>query len=341
MKKHNNWPQIIFWNLLVLLIFILLLEGIAALAYKNYDKVPAIFLRGMRHYYFAYDRNIIQMNQECGEFHKELGYTLRPGNCSFSNLEFETEYAINSLGVRDDEKSLQAPEIIVLGDSYAMGWGVEGDETFAQVLEARTGKSVLNLGISSYGTAREVQLLNKVDLSRLRYLVIQYCENDYYENKAFADNNNVLATMSREKYEEVAKQEALQQKNHYFPGKYAFKLLPAMIRYPLKAVFFEDQEDEIDPEEEIATFLNVIYDSEILNKDIDLVVFEANEQAKNDGIFVANVKQRLGEAPFAARVKVLELADMLNPDDYFLVDSHFKPSAHRKIADGIIKILNL
>ena len=67
-----------------------------------------------------------------GEYDPELTYRLRPGACTFSELEFVTDYRINSLGVRDDEASLDGPEIIVLGDSFAMGWGVEQQESFLE-----------------------------------------------------------------------------------------------------------------------------------------------------------------------------------------------------------------
>jgi len=40
-------------------------------------------------------------------------------------VEFTNEVRVNHLGVRDDEASLVAPDVIVIGDSHAMGWGVD------------------------------------------------------------------------------------------------------------------------------------------------------------------------------------------------------------------------
>ena len=42
---------------------------------------------------------------------------------------------INALIIQHDENSLDFPEIIFLGDSYAMGWGVEQEENFSSLLE--------------------------------------------------------------------------------------------------------------------------------------------------------------------------------------------------------------
>src|SRR5262245_57014930 len=68
---------------------------------------------------------LIQYSPDCSLHHDSLGYTLRPGSCTFSGPEFSNRFDVNRLGLRDDEKSLDAPEIIVLGDSEAMGWGVD------------------------------------------------------------------------------------------------------------------------------------------------------------------------------------------------------------------------
>lgn len=56
------------------------------------------------------------------------------------------EYSINSLGVRDDEAALNNPEIVVVGDSQAMGWAVGREQTFPALIGKQTGKKILNTG---------------------------------------------------------------------------------------------------------------------------------------------------------------------------------------------------
>jgi hypothetical protein len=87
--------------------------------------------------------------------------------------------------LRDDEESLFSPEIVVVGDSQAMGWGVSQDLTFSSLLENALGKPILNAAISSYGTARELKILERIDLSNLKFLIIQYSDNDYRENRTY------------------------------------------------------------------------------------------------------------------------------------------------------------
>ena len=57
--------------------------------------------------------------------------------------------------------------------------------------------------------------LQRLDTSRLRFLVIQYSDNDFEENAAFYENNNHLETMSFAKYAELSRaQEKLSR--YYF-----------------------------------------------------------------------------------------------------------------------------
>jgi hypothetical protein len=135
------------------------------------------------------------------------------------------EYAINSLGVRDDEAALNNPEIVVVGDSQAMGWAVGKEQTFSALIGKETGKKVLNTGVSSYGTAREMIMLNRVARGRLKYLIIQYSDNDYDENRYFAGNNQMNIS-SAEKYQQVCRFH--QNNTRYYPGKHLLTLFKIM-----------------------------------------------------------------------------------------------------------------
>lgn len=62
--------------------------------------------------------------------------------------EFSTSYNINSLGFRDYEYSIDKPNkvfrILMLGDSYTEGWGVEIDETFSKIVEKLLNSDIAN-----------------------------------------------------------------------------------------------------------------------------------------------------------------------------------------------------
>ena len=121
--------------------------------------VPAHLGNMAVRYYDAADRAVVQGMESCAQYDSRLFYTLKPGTCVQTEREFSVAYAINSQGLRDSETALTAPRMIVIGDSFAMGWGVAQQSAFAKLVEAEWGHSVLNAGISSYGTARETSLL--------------------------------------------------------------------------------------------------------------------------------------------------------------------------------------
>lgn len=90
-----------------------------------------------------------------------LGWRNIPG---WEATTFDRRLRINSLGLRDREHPYQKPpgvrRILVLGDSYAWGYGVSDEEIFTEVLEQRLAGEpgnweVLNSGVSGWGTDQE------------------------------------------------------------------------------------------------------------------------------------------------------------------------------------------
>src|SRR4029453_2223238 len=165
-----------------------LLEGVF-LVFLHVPRASAMAPRPVRRLvqqiYRHFNRTLIQFDEACAVYDPEVTYTLKPGTCTFGNLEFKNTFNVNRLGVRDDEASLDGPEIIVLGDSHAMGWGVEQRETLSRVLARTCGLKVLNAAVSSYGTAREMTLLNRLDTSRLRFLIVQAAPQHFLGNRVF------------------------------------------------------------------------------------------------------------------------------------------------------------
>ncbi|MBS2034837.1 hypothetical protein JST97_07610 [bacterium] len=80
-----------------------------------------------------------------------LPFELKPNNRSrFAMLEFDTTVVTNSLGLRSPELDRSRPRLLVLGDSFTFGFGVENDQSFCAVagrgLEPQL--SVVNAGFA-------------------------------------------------------------------------------------------------------------------------------------------------------------------------------------------------
>jgi hypothetical protein len=102
---------------------------------------------------------------------------------------------INSDGFRDREFSVEKPNntvrIIVLGDSFTFGWGINNSDTYPKVLEKKLNNElnasfhfeVLNFGVSGYNTLEEVRFFK---LKGLKYkpdiVIVGYVAGDLENN---------------------------------------------------------------------------------------------------------------------------------------------------------------
>ncbi len=146
-------------------------------------------------YQFGGIREIWQSNDECIEFDKDLIFAPKKTSCKFKNVEFNTTLTFDEYGrYSEHPKNSTNDGIVVLGDSHAMGWGVNDNDTFAALLEKKINKPVYNLAVSGYGTPRELIRLEKSNLiDKVDTIIIQYCYNDYGENKDFRINEEDVA----------------------------------------------------------------------------------------------------------------------------------------------------
>lgn len=91
----------------------------------------------------------------------QLGWAHEPGQEGiFETPQFRTVVRINEKGLRDREHSYKrqndSKRILVLGDSFAWGYGVEEQQRFSQLLEPSLGVEVINAGVSGYSTDQEL-----------------------------------------------------------------------------------------------------------------------------------------------------------------------------------------
>jgi hypothetical protein len=94
----------------------------------------------------------------------ELGWMPSP-NSSGRIVTFRTtHYKHNSLGLRDEEFSLdEKPTIMFLGDSFVWGLDSEVDERFTELLKPKLpGYKVLAAGVAGFGTDQEYLLLKRL-----------------------------------------------------------------------------------------------------------------------------------------------------------------------------------
>ncbi|MFA5145993.1 MAG: SGNH/GDSL hydrolase family protein [Candidatus Omnitrophota bacterium] len=338
MKKKYKTPLSI---LLLIVILSAALEGVFVLVLNNPYPLLRYAPRSVVFFFsslYMRNVNIIQFMPECARYDSGVMYTLRPGRFIFSNIEFRTEYLVNSLGVRDDEASLGSPVIVVAGDSIAMGWGVEQDETFPQIIERKTGLPVLNAAVSSYGTVREMLLLKRVDRSRLKYLIIEYDTNDYNENREFYLNKNMLPVTGPGRYDRLVRKEG--NRRRYFFGKHLLSKYNGIIR-KIKdmASSRKDGNGASSYRGSAAFFLNAVINSGIDLTGVRVIVVKFGK----DDDFVPALKKKKGSdgrPRFIREMAVLDAKDILSGDDYYMLDGHMNRRGHEKVAAALLAVVD-
>lgn len=270
-------------------------------------------------------RSIWQAQRDCIVFDEILFYKPRPGICGFTNVEFSTVLTFDERGFRktrlsdDTDQRSNRGRIIVLGDSQAMGWGVQDEETFAAVLAQEYGFEVFNLVVSSYGTARELLRLQKeFALQEDEVVVIQYHPNDLPENRAFVVNHGHLP---------VRRPSDLDRLKHT-PQDYGILQTTASVFFILKGKLIETfrrlwdkKQDEHEPHAK--TFLAVVGHFPFLNK-AHLVVCEVNSYGQATS-FAEDLQRLAGD-----RITVLK--PTWDPGDFFRLDPHLTSQGHRHLA---------
>lgn len=165
-------------------------------------------------------RTIVQSHPD-----DKLIYSLKPNmDLTFMRANVKT----NSCGMRSPERPIEKPRntyrIALLGDSFAFGWGVEQNESFAQVLEDTLNRAfptgpnfeVLNFGVPGYSTFQEVALFQERGLDFDPDAVLVYfVQNDFGMPFFVRDMEGGGGILSSVKFVEIGKKLFNKEEMHH------------------------------------------------------------------------------------------------------------------------------
>lgn len=276
-------------------------------------------------------RSMIQFQEESARYDSELFYTLKPGRSGFKSFEFNTSYDVNELGVRDDAASLDQPEVIFLGDSFTMGWGVEQDQAFPAVFEEKSGLKCLNTGISSYGTARELRMLARTQIDSLKAIIIQFHDTDLEENDFYVKNERLGSRTQADFDAQVAD-------NRKYTAWVPFKYLKTALTNAVSSVKAPDATEAAlkGDSERFPAFVSQFYSilTEIREISNVPVILTYTGSFYTDPFFLPrfeNFAKQLG----VKDIYFVNLGPVLNHEDYFYFDDHINARGHEKVADAL------
>jgi lysophospholipase L1-like esterase len=267
-------------------------------------------------------RKIWQTRKDCIEPDERLIYVPRIGSCHFTNAEFDTTLHFEEGGrVRNSMPEKHSENgIAVLGDSYAMGWGVKDHETFANVLQDELERPVYNLAVSSYGTVRELLRLQQSGLiDKVDTILIQYAANDLMENAALDQEEKFL--QAKALFQEMFNRErsssdhsileSIRRAVSFSIEKPIRNLRDSFIKTPKRNQFAPHYQ----------YLMPVLKRFAPLMDKRRVVVFSVDEPGFED--FPA------GKDKSMSNVEFVNLR--LDPEDYYLIDSHLNSEGHAKL----------
>ena len=272
-------------------------------------------------------RNIWQNKKECINFDNRLLYVPKIGTCNFKNLEFDTKLTFDEISrVNQSYSKLQNKQnnaIAVLGDSLAMGWGVNDDETYSAILEKNINKKVFNQGVSSYGTIRQVKKfkISGID-DKIETVIVHYNLNDLDENQRL-DINKLYKNESSNLIFET------QDMN--------IKWLLRQWKRSFRVVFNEIK--KLLPNNNLGKIkvnLNIHLQKaeDILYKNLNL---------KNKRVIILFIQEPnmtlINQLKKSSRKNIEYLIIKLDKKNFFIIDDHINKFGHQEVAKKIANIL--
>lgn len=339
MKKYSQILLILAFNVILPLV---VLEICLELSLRFPGAIPDSGFRDwLIEYHMNHDRRSVSYIAECSRSSKGLGYEGRPnGSCRFKSREFDIDIRLNSKGTRDPEVSLEKAEILILGDSQAFGWGVEREESLSGQLEKMTGRKVLTVAYPSYGTVREILKLRQFDVSNIKWVIVQYHENDRDENFSFISKNFHLAVMPPSEYVRYARLD--RRTSFYWPGKHLYYTFKAILA---RRIFGNDPQkpgkEFFTPKIEANTFTTTLYLSRVKSADANVWVVQLNAWGKNNDQFINALTSRIAKIkrnyPFFERVIPLSVVDVIDPKKHhYVLDDHLNAKGHTALAEFLL-----
>ena len=123
------------------------------------------------------------------QYDPRYGWSHQPGvRGTFDSFGIQTAVTINDRGFRGPEiaydRAPQRRRILVLGDSYVWGYGVNDEEVFTERLrQLRPEVEIVNLGVSGYSTDQELLLYGDEGYKyQADEVILVLTENDFIGN---------------------------------------------------------------------------------------------------------------------------------------------------------------
>jgi len=220
-----------------------------------------------------------------------------------------------------------------------MGWGVNDDETFSNLLQNFTQRRVYNFSVSSYATEIQIKsFLRHPDIDNIDTVIIQYDFGDLRDNLKFPIDIKLASKIYNEKrknYLEIQKN-ALKRNfefavrgiiSHYIPNKIKSFLKTYVIKNNKNTITIDDKEHK----KNILIILKY-YQEYLKDKKIIIFFTSGNGNIEIPSNWIENNEYSTLD---------IEFIDIkLSNDNYFIIDYHIYKKSHEVLAYKLLNQIN-
>ena len=256
-----------------------------------------------------------------------LGYRLRSGLDVCSNRHGETWcFRTDSEGRRvvpNNPSRDETRTLVILGDSFAFGEGVDDDETVAAHL-SRNGFHVINLGVQGYGTHQQLMAFRRfLEDDKADYVVTLTHSNDV---------RDVLSSYLHLRHRPTASIEGGQLRLDDFRPPITDYLIDssyvgALLRYP----FNQPERNVGDGPAIVAACLSAIQADALRAGSIPRLFFHDAKQGEQAPRLLEAFEERSLTVVDLTRALLADQRNVIGPDR-----SHWNAIGHRIVADAIL-----
>ncbi|MFA5389080.1 MAG: SGNH/GDSL hydrolase family protein [Candidatus Omnitrophota bacterium] len=216
---------------------------------------------------------------------------------------WEFTYSTNDYGLRGRKIDLSEPmckeNIIILGDSYSFGIGVDDGEEYPAVLgnKLKDKFNVINLSCGGWGLTQEIKKFYEFGrLYKPKIVIIQFCNNDLvdnFKNKVAQVRNGSFVFQDKPKtimswFKVLAKLPFLQKSQFYCLYR---NWMHRRIRLKAEREIYNIKDgDIISPYERFHVGLLTLFAMDLKNKGIKIIMISPEEELYKFPYIKANVR---------------------------------------------------
>jgi lysophospholipase L1-like esterase len=288
-------------------------------------------------------------------YDETLGWAHKPNQeGQFVNQDFSVHVKINSAGLRDNEYTLERTDkkrMLVLGDSFAWGFGVEHAERFDEILDQRFPDwEIINAGVSGYGTDQQFLYLRDKGIAfKPDVVLLLFYGNDFSNNMATELHwyNKPYFSLDSGRLElqntPVPEPTLIQKLDRFFFGRtYVYgKIYGRLIRPVLTQSFWNNHSPDNNPER--GSDKRIMLTTQLLLKAVRDLSAEHNARLVMVSVPMRNYERRkLQKMSSTLNIQHLALDknfSTLKTPLVFPHDEHWNSVGHAAAADAIQRFL--